>query len=158
MKIMIMGNRSGLYRSKHDSMIGGVASGIGQSINMDPTLIRILFILLVMVGGGGVILYIILWAVLPLDDQLSNNINTNNMEESKTQEGGKGPDFTHQNPRFKRKDDGSLIAGLILITLGVIFLVIRYVPRINFGDLWPVILIVIGIVLLRNAFVGKKQQ
>ncbi|MCK4569295.1 MAG: PspC domain-containing protein [Bacteroidales bacterium] len=151
-----MEKRSGLYRSKHDSMIGGVASGIGQSINMDPTLIRILFILLVMVGGGGVILYIILWVVLPLDDQLSTNVNTNNMEENKTQEGGKGPDFTQQNPIFKKKDDGSLIAGLILITLGVIFLVIRYVPRINFGDLWPVILIVIGIVLLRNAFVGKK--
>lgn len=156
MKIMIMENRSGLYRSKNDSMIGGVAGGIGKSINLDPTLIRILFILLVLVGGGGVLLYIILWIVLPLDDQLSNNINTNNMEENKAQESGQGPDFTQQNPKFKRKDDGSLIAGLILISLGVIFLVIRYVPRIDFGDLWPVILIVIGIVLLRNAFVAKK--
>ncbi|RLD37115.1 MAG: hypothetical protein DRI83_04415, partial [Bacteroidetes bacterium] len=59
--------------------------------------------------------------------------------------------------KFKKKDEGSLIAGLILITLGIIFLVIRYIPRIDFGDLWPVILIVIGIVLLRNAFVSKKQ-
>lgn len=77
------------------------------------------------------------------------------MEEQKN-DSGKG--FPQQNPNFKKKDDGSLIAGLILITLGVIFLVIRYVPRIDFGDLWPLILIVIGIVLLRNAFVSKKQQ
>ena len=77
------------------------------------------------------------------------------MEEQKN-ENGQG--FPQQNPKFKKKDDGSLIAGLILITLGVIFLIIRYVPRIDFGDLWPLILIVIGIVLLRNAFVGRKQQ
>ena len=77
------------------------------------------------------------------------------MEEQKTQESGKSGIPNHI-PQFKKKDEGSLIAGLILIALGVIFLVIRYVPRIDFGDLWPVILIVIGIVLLRNAYVGKK--
>jgi hypothetical protein len=77
------------------------------------------------------------------------------MEEQKN-ENGQG--FPQQNPNFKKKDDGSLIAGLILITLGIIFLIIRYVPRIDFGDLWPLILIVIGIVLLRNAFVSRKQQ
>lgn len=77
------------------------------------------------------------------------------MEEQKNQESGQSG-FPKQNPKFQKKDEGSLIAGLILISLGIIFLVIRYVPRIDFGDLWPVILIVIGIVLLRNAFVGKK--
>lgn len=79
------------------------------------------------------------------------------MEEQKTNESGKSG-IPQNEPKFKKKDDGSLIAGLILITLGVIFLVIRYVPRIDFGDLWPVILIVIGIVLLRNAFVGKNKH
>jgi len=138
-------------------MIGGVAGGIGEGINLDPTLIRILFILLVLVGGGGVILYIILWIALPLNDQNTYNENSNIMEENKTQEKGQGPDFSQHTNKFKKKDEGSLIAGLILITLGIIFLVIRYIPRIDFGDLWPVILIVIGIVLLRNAFVSKKQ-
>lgn len=152
-----MERRSGLYRSKSESMIGGVAGGIGEAINLDPTFIRILFILLVLVGGGGVILYIILWIVLPLNDQNTYNVNSNIMEENNTQEKGQGPDFSHDTTKFKKKDEGSLIAGLILITLGIIFLVIRYIPRIDFGDLWPVILIVIGIVLLRNAFVSKKQ-
>lgn len=152
-----MGKRSGLYRSKSESMIGGVAGGIGEAINLDPTFIRILFILLVLVGGGGVILYIILWIVLPLNDQTTYNVNSNIMEENNTQEKEQSPDFSHDTNKFKKKDEGSLIAGLILITLGIIFLVIRYIPRIDFGDLWPVILIVIGIVLLRNAFVSKKQ-
>jgi len=150
-----MGQHSGLYRSSRDQMIGGVAGGIGESANLDPTLIRILFILLVLVGGGGVLLYVILWIVLPLDDKMIINKNSETMEEQKTTEKGNSG-TPHPDPKFKKKDDGSLIAWLILISLGVIFLVIRYVPRIDFGDLWPVILIVIGIVLLRNAFVGKK--
>ena len=154
---MLMEKRSGLYRSSRDNMIGGVAGGVGESTNLDPTLIRILFILMVLVGGGGVLLYVILWIVLPLDTQLDNNIKSETMEEQKTNENGQSG-VPQNDPKFKKKDDGSLIAGLILITLGVIFLVIRYVPRIDFGDLWPVILIVIGIVLLRNAYVGKNKQ
>ncbi len=151
-----MEQRTGLYRSSSDTMIGGVAGGIGESAKLDSTLIRILFILLVLVGGGGVLLYVILWIVLPLDEQATNKINSDTMEEQKTQESGKSG-FPQHNSKFRKKDDGSLIAGLILISLGVIFLVIRYVPRIDFGDLWPVILIVIGIVLLRNAFFDKRQ-
>ena len=79
------------------------------------------------------------------------------MEENKNPENSQNSPFQPNNPKYKKKDDGSLIAGLILISLGIIFLVIRYFPRIDFSDLWPVILIVIGVVLLRNAFVAKKQ-
>lgn len=152
-----MEGRTGLYRSTHDTMIGGVAAGLAEYLNIDPTLVRIIFILLVLVGGGGLILYIILWIVLPTDQHiLSSPKNQNPMEEHKNPEAEKHESLKH-DPRFKKKDDGSLIAGLILITLGVIFLVIRYFPRIDFGDLWPVILIVVGIVLLRNAFVSNKK-
>lgn len=153
-----MEGRTGLYRSSRDQMIGGVAQGLAQYLNIDVTLVRILFIVLVLVGGGGMILYIVMWIVLPEDDKiLDNNNKTNDMEENKNQENNQGTPFQPGNPKYKKKDEGSLIAGLILITLGVIFLVIRYFPRIDFGDLWPVILIIVGIVLLRNAFISKKQ-
>lgn len=151
-----MEGRTGLYRSTKDTMIGGVAAGLAEYLNIDVTLVRILFILLVLVGGGGFILYIILWIVLPEDKTLSSYKTPNPMEEQKNPETEKN-EFLKNDPRFKKKDDGSLIAGLILITLGVIFLVIRYFPRIDFGDLWPVILIVVGVVLLRNAFVAGKK-
>jgi phage shock protein C len=147
-----------LYRSSKDKMIGGVAGGLGEWMNIDPTLIRIALILLTLVFGGGIITYIILWIVLPADDPsliIENNPNT--MEENKTNESGHKTQYPQHNPKFKKKDDGSLIGGLVLISLGLIFLVIRYFPRIDFGDLWPVILIVIGIVLLRNAFISRKQ-
>jgi len=61
----------------------------------------------------------------------------------------------HRTPESRQR--GNLIGGLVLITLGAIFLVDQFIPRINFGDLWPVILIVIGVALLVNAF-GKNRE
>lgn len=152
-----MEGRSGLYRSSKDSMIGGVAGGLAEYFKIDPTLVRILFILMVLIGGGGILFYIILWIVLPTDEHIIfPNNNPNPMEEKNSQENNQKKQFNPDDNRYKKKDEGSLIAGLILIALGIIFLVIRYFPRIDFGDLWPVILIIVGIVLLRNAFVANK--
>ena len=54
-----------LYRSRANRMIGGVCGGVGQYFNIDPTLIRILFIILVFLWGGGLILYLIMWILVP---------------------------------------------------------------------------------------------
>jgi phage shock protein C len=56
-----------LYRSKRDSMLGGVAGGLAEYFNIDPTIVRLLFVLLtfVTVGFPAILLYIILWAVIP---------------------------------------------------------------------------------------------
>lgn len=48
----------------------------------------------------------------------------------------------------RRKMDGSLIGGLLLIFFGSIFLIERFVANINFSDLWPIALIIIGLVLI----------
>ncbi|MDT8392404.1 MAG: PspC domain-containing protein [Bacteroidales bacterium] len=129
-----MEGRSGLYRSSKDSMIGGVAGGLAEYFRIDPTLIRILFILMVLVGGSGVLFYIILWIVLPTDEHvIFPNNNPNPMEEKNSQENNQKKQFNPDEKRYKKKDEGSLIAGLILIALGIIFLVIRYFPRIDFG-------------------------
>ncbi len=59
-----------LTRSRN-GMIGGVAGGIATYLKLDPTLIRIAFVLVSLFAGGGVLLYLILWAVIPKegDDQ-----------------------------------------------------------------------------------------
>jgi hypothetical protein len=54
----------------------------------------------------------------------------------------------NSKPSHRKSSDGSLITGVILITLGVLFLVDRYFPEIDFGDLWPFILIVVGILIV----------
>ncbi len=57
-----------LYRSKTDKMVAGVCGGLAQYFGIDPTLVRLIFALLVFFGvGSGVVLYIILAIVMPLE-------------------------------------------------------------------------------------------
>jgi phage shock protein PspC (stress-responsive transcriptional regulator) len=55
-----------LMRSE-DRMVAGVAGGLGDYLGIDPTLVRILFVLLTLLGGGGlgILLYIVLWIIMP---------------------------------------------------------------------------------------------
>jgi phage shock protein C len=55
-----------LTRSQ-DRMIAGVAGGLGEYLNIDPTVVRILFVLLTLLGGGflGVLIYAVLWIIMP---------------------------------------------------------------------------------------------
>jgi len=54
-----------LYRSRKDKMIGGVAGGLGEYFDIDSTLVRIIFVVSLFLGGTGVLAYIILWIVIP---------------------------------------------------------------------------------------------
>jgi len=54
-----------LYRSNDDRWLAGVCGGIAEYFNLDPTLIRVLFILFGLIVGGGLIIYLILWLVIP---------------------------------------------------------------------------------------------
>jgi uncharacterized membrane protein HdeD (DUF308 family) len=63
-----------------------------------------------------------------------------------------------QHPDHQKKGNGNLIGGLVLITLGVLFLIDKFVPRVDFGDLWPVILVIAGIGLIINSFAKPKSN
>lgn len=54
-----------LYRSSKDKMLGGVCAGIGEYLNVDPTVIRLLWVVAGLWGGAGVIAYIIALIVIP---------------------------------------------------------------------------------------------
>jgi len=55
-----------LMRSE-DRMVAGVAGGLADYFDIDPTIIRILFVLLALFGGGflGILIYIVLWIIMP---------------------------------------------------------------------------------------------
>ena len=55
-----------LYRSETNRWLLGVCGGLGEYFNVDPTLIRILFIVFALVFGGGLLLYLILWIIMPM--------------------------------------------------------------------------------------------
>jgi len=53
-------------RSSTDKKIGGVCAGLADYFDMDPTIIRVIWLLLVICGGTGLLAYLILWIVLPI--------------------------------------------------------------------------------------------
>ena len=52
-------------RRSNNKMIAGVAAGVADYFSIDPTLVRLAFVLLALAGGPGLLLYIILWIVMP---------------------------------------------------------------------------------------------
>jgi len=161
-----------LYRSLTDRKFAGVAGGLGEYFVMDPLLVRLAFVVLALAGGGGFLIYIILWIVTPENPVRVQPIMdqpVKDYHEPSSEPSGNGYESpktdktiyetpTSRVPQTKKRNKGSLIGGLVLITLGALFLADELIPQVNFGDLWPVILIVIGIGLLFNAMTGRKHN
>ena len=59
-----------LYRSLRQRMIGGVCGGLGEYLSIDPTVIRVLFLLAVILAGHGVLLYLLLLILVPVEPGL----------------------------------------------------------------------------------------
>ena len=57
-----------LYRSKTDYKVAGICGGIAEYFNLDPTLIRVGWILFTLLGGSGFLAYLICWFVIPDSD------------------------------------------------------------------------------------------
>ena len=64
-EILSSGSIKRLYLSDQDRKIAGVCGGLGEYFNQDSTIFRILFVVLVFIGGLGIPLYIILWLAMP---------------------------------------------------------------------------------------------
>ena len=54
-----------LYRSRRQRMLAGVCGGIAEYFGWDPSLVRIGWIVLTLLGGSGILLYLIFWLVIP---------------------------------------------------------------------------------------------
>jgi len=164
-----------LYRSVEHRVIGGVAGGLADYFDVDPVIVRLVFVLVALAGGGGILVYLILWIVLP--ENITSNFSYQQPKPGFAQSDKSSKEETNYSapadpewksktePAFgmpidserKEKNTGGLIGGLILISLGCLFLVDRFIPNIDFGDLWPVLLVVIGAVLIATNLSGKSK-
>ena len=54
-----------LTRSKKDRMIAGVCGGIAEYFDIDPTLVRLALVLITLMGGAGILAYIVAWIIMP---------------------------------------------------------------------------------------------
>jgi phage shock protein C len=54
-----------LYRSRSERMIAGVAGGLGEFLTIDPTIMRLIFVFSLFLGGTGLFVYLVMWLVVP---------------------------------------------------------------------------------------------
>jgi phage shock protein PspC (stress-responsive transcriptional regulator) len=123
-----------LQRDTRNKVIGGVCAGLANYFGMDASLLRLLLALMVLFAGSGFWLYIILWIVMPAGDP------------QVTMENGDAIMSDISEPTKINK--GSLVIGLVLIGLGGLGLLHRFVPSFSWQMLWPIFLIVLGIILI----------
>lgn len=64
-----------LYRSRTERSIAGICGGLGEYFDADPTMIRLLMLLLILFGGLSIWAYIILWIIIPEEPARKFNIN-----------------------------------------------------------------------------------
>jgi len=144
-----------LYRSRKEKMLGGVAGGLGEYFEIDPTLVRIIFVVSLFLGGTGVLAYIILWIVVPEEPWVfyMGNEKKENEEKKETPPSSSENYFESEYQRTvnERRQKRSTVIGVILVIIGLLFLANNFIPRIHFSDFFPLILIGIGIGLLINS-------
>lgn len=57
-----------LRRSRTDKMVAGVCGGLGKYLEIDSTVVRLAFVLLLIFAGTGVLLYLIMWLIMPYEN------------------------------------------------------------------------------------------
>jgi phage shock protein PspC (stress-responsive transcriptional regulator) len=162
-----------LYRCQHDRILAGVASGVAEHFDLDPTLVRLLWIVSVFFGGFGLLLYIVMAIIVPLEPAGGPAVGL-----SATDPAAEGPsgDATGQAPatgapgwhaapvehRHVRRDTGRLATGvgIVLILFGALALVDTVLP--GWADhgrfLWPAFILGIGALLVASALRRESTE
>lgn len=145
-----------LTRSRRDRMVAGVAAGLAEYFDVDPTLVRLVFVITALLNGIGVVLYIAMCIIVPVEGE-GPAVGT---VPASPPEGGETPmsDSTviepAPEPRRPNREQRHAWAGIILILIGLVFLAQ------NMGLLWwwqwrliwPIVLIAFGAMLLARRF------
>ncbi len=144
-----------LFRSRTDHMIGGVCGGLGIYLGIDPTLVRLFFVLLALANGIGALAYLALWIVVPREDQGQlATAETMRAGADEIAERARTLGETLRVPGAQR----ATIIGIALIALGVVLLLqnlnLVWLRWLRFDMLWPLLLIAGGLALIWRRLKG----
>ena len=123
-----------LYRSRHDRMLAGVCGGLADYLNVESVLIRIVWVVLTLLGGMGLLMYIASVIIIP-----------------------ENPEEIGEEEQVKKGNEKTLFWGALLIIIGVGLLLKQFgfFHYFNFWSvpwqlIWAIFLILVGIFLLYN--------
>lgn len=145
-----------LYRSRTDKKLGGVCSGIGEYFDLDPTLIRVLWVIITVFTGfaPGIIAYILLWIIVPEEPE--------KIESSEVEVEVEGEVIDVDVKTDDRKEDKTRSVLVIIGALLFAFVFFKYFSWFNWWNLswhrhmpmgfvfsvFPVILLILGVLLI----------
>lgn len=147
-----------LTRSRAERMIGGVAGGMGQYLGVDPTWVRIAWVVIgFATNGAAVLVYLLLLVVIPEGDRTDVAADAATEEGRIPEPGMHAPE--HARRTFTRapidSGQGALILGGILVAVGAWALIGQYVD-IDWRTVWPIGLVVAGL-LIMAASVARRR-
>ena len=100
-----------LTRSETNRMVAGVCGGLGEHFGIDPTIVRIVFVLLAVFGGSGIVLYLVLWLIVPRASRagaMPRDVVRDGVDEGRklAQEGADAAKRRYERLRGSRDDAG----------------------------------------------------
>ena len=131
-----------LYRSRSDRIILGVCGGMGEYFETDSWIIRIFFIAFTFFNGFGLILYLILAILVPLEKGIDSETPKEEINNTKDE--------------ISRRKNVKILFGIMLVFIGLMSIIRMYIPIywnwiFNWHILWPYIIIIFGLyVIFRN--------
>ncbi|MBI4334962.1 MAG: PspC domain-containing protein [Chloroflexi bacterium] len=150
-----------LYRSRTDRMIWGVCGGLAAYFNVDPTIVRVIAVLSIFVSGLGILAYLILAIVVPLESSTAGQpreVIRENVAEMKAAacefgrqvRSGLAAESAPKEGRPAALGNGLSMLAVILIVVGILWLLstMRLFWWLRWTYLWPIVLILVGIVIL----------
>lgn len=128
-----------LTRSDTDKMIAGICGGLAAYLGIDSVLVRALFFFLILASGIGFPIYLILWFIMPRDDNQHKpnaEVLQDNIEEM-------GQTVTRSVNRFGRPGT----VGTLLVLLGLYFLLseLGFLNWLSSGIFWPLLIVAFGV-------------
>ena len=154
-------NSRRLYRCRQDRKIAGVAAGMAEYLEIDPTVIRIAWILSAFLGGFTILLYVILAFIVPVEPIVMLAQDTSSSSDVETPAGPGGTPAAHWptrpgaphvhdvQPADDRPGRAGTIFGVLLVVFGGIALIGEVIPSLAMnGLIGPALILALGIAFL----------
>lgn len=136
-----------LYRSRIDRIIAGVCGGLGEFFSIDPVLFRIIFVVLALTGGSGILIYIIMMLIIPKEENGGVDLSKEKVKETIKES---AENLKKEIKRGETGYGGKKLLAFIVIAIGFIALFHELLPspwfRLDF--IGPLLIIFIGLLVL----------
>ncbi|MEI8143797.1 MAG: PspC domain-containing protein, partial [Candidatus Berkelbacteria bacterium] len=142
-----------LYRSSTNRVFGGVAAGLGEYFDIDPSLVRLAFVIVVLMGGIGLAIYIVAWVVIPNEPSTTETKTGADEIKEKAETIASEIKSATKDLRndVRRRHDSKAIFGMIILIIGLLLLFQNIIGVNLWHNFWPVILILIGFAVMINS-------